>query len=378
MLYKISMFKHIHDRYFGKTDASAIITDDSDIMHVNALTYRYAGTDHGVHDVSFSVKKGEFFCLLGPSGCGKTTLLRLIAGLLKSQSGTIDIANANKHIGMVFQDLALFPHMTVSQNIAFGLNGLRRSDKTARIEKYLDMVGLSDHASKYPHELSGGQKQRLALARALAPEPSLILLDEPFASQDIYLRENLRDDVLHIIKESGVAALMVTHDPEEAMFMSDRMAIMKDGRMHQIGTPIDLYTKPKDDFVASLFGAVNQCAGTVEGDVINTCLGTIPAQDFEDGQKVQIIFRPEALQLETHMPDPNCPEKEKDHSHGLIKEVRLLRNATFVHMDICNEFGEDAGHHIHARVNGKFDHAGDRIQDIRLDHSKVFVFPIES
>jgi len=193
-----------------------------------------------IHDVSLEMYQGEFLCLLGPSGCGKTTLLRLIAGLENPEAGIVSmphLRHARPKVGMVFQDLALFPHMSVRDNIRYALRHLSRKQRQARCDEMLGLAGLSDKCDSAPHELSGGQKQRLAVVRALASAPDLILLDEPFAAQDVGRRSKIRDDVMHILREAGVAAILVTHDPEEAMQFAARIAILNEGHIEQIGTP---------------------------------------------------------------------------------------------------------------------------------------------
>ena len=235
------------------------------MININDVSFSYSGRGTPVYGVlnrvSLDIQDGEFLSLLGPSGCGKTTLLRLLAGLEQPDSGSLDRAGCSPEVGMVFQDLALFPHMSVARNVGFALRRLSRAARRKRTDEMLTLVGLLDKRSSDPHELSGGQKQRLALARALASKPDLILLDEPFAAQDVTLRAQMRDDVMHILREAGVAALLVTHDPEEAMQFADRIAIMKNGRIEQIGTPTEIYNQPVSAFVASFFGQTNKLSG---------------------------------------------------------------------------------------------------------------------
>lgn len=335
-----------------------------------------------VRDVSFEMYKGEFLCLLGPSGCGKTTLLRLIAGLEKAHSGLIsmpDISNCPPKIGMVFQDLALFPHMSAARNIGYALRHLSRPERHARVAEMLDLVGLSDKRGAYPHELSGGQKQRLALARALAQRPDLILLDEPFAAQDITLRAQMRDDVMHILRDANVAALLVTHDPEEAMEFSDRIAIMNDGEIEQIDTPINVYNKPKNSFVASFFGQVNALKGRVQNGKISTPAGFVSAPSFEDNTPVDIIIRPEALKLSLHDPALDHHGKNLAHVHAHISESKYLGRSTLVHLDTYDiDNGVEKPVHLHARMPGVFSDQQCDVQDIFLDHSQIFVFKDEA
>ena len=235
------------------------------------------GEVRAVDDVTLCVGRGELVCLLGPSGCGKTTALRIAAGLERLQQGRVlidgvpvgdqkhDVPPEDRSVGLVFQDYALFPHLDVKGNVAFGLRGWSRRDRDARAYEVLEQVGMGQLADAHPHMLSGGQQQRVALARALAPNPKVMLLDEPFSGLDVTLRHTIRDETLNVLKTAGAATLMVTHDPEEAMFMADRVALMRDGRVVQSGPPAELYANPVDKFVASFFGDINRLAGQVKG-----------------------------------------------------------------------------------------------------------------
>jgi len=241
-----------------------------------------------VEDLSLSVAPGELVCLLGPSGCGKTTVLRIAAGLEGLQRGrvlmndkpvadeTTNVPPEARGVGLVFQDYALFPHLTVLDNVAFGLRSLSGEARRARALDALAQVGMESSATVYPHTLSGGQQQRVALARALAPKPRVMLLDEPFSGLDARLRNQVRDDTLHVLKESGAATLMVTHDPEEAMFMADRVALMCCGRLVQLGRPTDLYFAPDDAFVAGFFGDINHLEGVIRGGLSRLPLARLP------------------------------------------------------------------------------------------------------
>ncbi len=352
------------------------------LLDVENVSFAY-GSSALIGDVSLSIHAGEFLCLLGPSGCGKSTLLRLISGLERPDAGGVSmpfIKGRAPKIGMVFQDLALFPHMSVARNVGYALRDLSRGDRRARTDEMLGLVNLSDKRGAYPHELSGGQKQRLALARALASKPDLILLDEPFAAQDVSLRAQMRDDVMHILRDSGVAAVLVTHDPEEAMQFADRIAIMQKGRLEQIGTPFDVYNHPKNAFVASFFGQVNKMGGVVENGRVQTPLGPIPAPHCQEDMPVDIIIRPEAVKLSTHDPAINHDDERTLHHHGYISERKYLGRSTLVHLDTYDIDRENQGTckrslHLHSRMPGTFDESEANIQDIFLDHSQVFVFP---
>lgn len=254
------------------------------MLQLRGLVKQYPGVSSpAVADVSLSLQRGEILSLLGPSGCGKTTLLRMIAGFEPTDAGDIFIEGAQMNrrppekrgVGMVFQDYALFPHLTVNQNVAFGLKGggprrwgsdwLRPASKnrrskpqqTQRVEQVLSLVGLEDFGSRYPHELSGGQQQRIALARALAPAPSLVLLDEPMSNLDVQVRLRLRQELRDILKQSHTTAILVTHDQEEALSIADRIAVIRQGRVEQYGFPEEIYQSPASRFVADFVTQAN-------------------------------------------------------------------------------------------------------------------------
>ncbi|BAA30456.1 ABC transporter ATP-binding protein [Pyrococcus horikoshii] len=250
--------------------------------------------------VSLSVKDGELLTLLGPSGCGKTTTLRIIAGLEKPDKGRVyfdgrditDLPPYERNIGLVFQDYALFPHMTVFKNVAFGLEVRRvpRMEIEKRVREVLDLVGLRGFENRLPEELSGGQQQRVALARALVIEPDVLLLDEPLSNLDAKVREKLRGEIKRIVKELGITTIYVTHDQEEAMVLSDRIAVMNFGRIEQVGEPYDLYYNPKNEFVANFLGISNIVE--LEAKEGRACLGDLCFEVGREG-KGKIFFRPE-------------------------------------------------------------------------------------
>ncbi|WP_416898225.1 MAG: ABC transporter ATP-binding protein [Minwuia sp.] len=271
------------------------------------VTHRF-GDVKAVDGLTLEIGEGEILCLLGPSGCGKTTSLRLAAGLEDLQAGSIGIDGVTvaepgrsappeaRRIGMVFQDYALFPHLSVTENVGFGLKSAAASERKRRVETVLARVGLPGIGAKYPHQLSGGEQQRIALARALAPEPGLMLMDEPFANLDVTLRNAVRDETLSVLKQAGASVLLVTHDPEEAMRMADRIAVMQAGRIVQIGTPEDVYLKPANLFMARFFGVVNELTGEVKDGAVSTVLGRFPA-DAPDGGAT-VVIRPEAMDID--------------------------------------------------------------------------------
>ena len=261
-------------------------------LDISQLGVCYAGSlNAAVDGVTFSLQAGEIGVLIGPSGCGKTTLLRAVAGLERAHSGTISlgrcvVSSANVHvpaeqrrIGMVFQDYALFPHMTAAQNVAFGLRHLGKSEKAARVDEVLALVGLETVHQRFPHALSGGQQQRVALARALAPRPQLLLLDEPFSNLDVDLRERLAHEVRSILKAAGATALFVTHDQLEAFAIGDRIGVMHHGKLHQWDDAYALYHRPATRFVADFIGHGTFAPARIthQGDqvVVQTAIGTL-------------------------------------------------------------------------------------------------------
>ena len=248
----------------------------------------YAGAV-AVEDVSLDVDPGEILCLLGPSGCGKTTLLRLVAGIERPTSGRIlineqDVSGPGvfvpperRGVGLMFQDFALFPHLTIIQNVAFGLKDLARADALREAHAALERVGLDHYAQDYPHILSGGEQQRVALARAITPRPSVLLMDEPFSGLDSRLRELMREETLAILKETRATCMIVTHSPEEAMQLGNRIALMREGRLIQAGRPEEIYHSPYDIEVARLFSDINEIVCEVKGGKARTGLGTFAA-----------------------------------------------------------------------------------------------------
>ena len=237
------------------------------MLEINRITVGYPGPQGWVaaaKDVSFSLKDGEIGCLLGPSGCGKTTVLRAIAGFEPLQSGYIALNGQTlsspenivpaetRHMGMMFQDYALFPHLTVQDNVGFGLRHLSKATRKQRVDELLNLVGLAGHQSRYPHELSGGQQQRVALARSLAPEPSLLLLDEPFSNLDVDTRERLAFELRDILKQTGHTALLVTHNHDEAFALGDQIGVMNEGQLLQWGPPSNLHDKPANETVKAI------------------------------------------------------------------------------------------------------------------------------
>lgn len=348
------------------------MTNPPSFIVFDHLSHDY-GDIHALKDFSLTLEAGSVVCLLGPSGCGKTTVLRLAAGLEALQSGHIikdgiEIASPNhslppeqRNIGMVFQDFALFPHLPIAKNIGFGLSKLSHAEKQKRIKENLSLIALEGMDDRYPGELSGGQQQRVALARALAPAPKLILLDEPFSGLDRQMRDQVRDQTLKILKKSGAAVLMVTHDAEEAMFMADQIAIMSEGRIVQIGTPQQLYFHPINPFIAKFLGDVNELNGEISDNSLVTDFGKFdlpkPYTDqssqnhqskkdnYNQGDKTIILIRPEAVLLRLP-PAPHITKGEAKHSlfdhwfEGKCVQVKMLGRSLLVTLSYQTKNGE--------------------------------------
>jgi putative spermidine/putrescine transport system ATP-binding protein len=272
--------------------------------------HRDFGTVKALDGIEIVLGEGEFLSLLGPSGCGKTTALRLVAGFDRPDRGRIvvdgkDVTNVSpnkRDMGMVFQAYSLFPNMTASQNVAFGLRirGRNRGERNQRVAELLELVGLGHAGDRYPHQLSGGMQQRVALARALAIEPRVLLLDEPLSALDAKVRVQLREEIRRIQLELGITTLYVTHDQEEALAISDHVAVMNLGRIEQMGAPAEMYSAPATPFVAEFIGTMNRFEGTiVDGGVDHhgTTLHVDAARGRTSGQRVLVLVRPEAVEV---------------------------------------------------------------------------------
>jgi iron(III) transport system ATP-binding protein len=299
-------------RHRGKTAATTEAAKAETVLEIQGLSREYAG-ETAVEDLSLSVREGELLTLLGPSGCGKTTTLRTIAGLEEPTEGSVSIGGRTladeetfvrpeqRDVGIVFQSFALFPHLTVAENIAFGLQDADDATTADRVEDLLELVGLEAHREKAPEQLSGGQQQRVALARSLAPEPDVLLLDEPFSNLDVRLRVRMREEVRRILKAAGVTAISVTHDQEEALSISDRVAVLNDGHLEQIGRPEEVFGHPESRFVAEFLGQAGFVSGRFEAGRVETTLGTFSTAMLEgitqeyEGADVDVLVRPDDL-----------------------------------------------------------------------------------
>ncbi|MFC4625939.1 ABC transporter ATP-binding protein [Daeguia caeni] len=313
---------------------AALKTPSGTAMKLDGVSKHY-GNVKALDNVSFELKKGEFLTMLGPSGSGKTTSLRVIAGFIQPSFGRLYIDGKDmtgvppqkRNIGMMFQDYALFPHMTVLENIGYPLEtrGVKRVEREKRSMEMLEVVGLAHCARRYPKEMSGGQQQRVALARALVFNPDIVLLDEPMAALDKKLRSQMQIEIMHITRQVGATVVSVTHDQEEALVMSDRIAIFKDGRLEQIGTPQELYLQPRSEFVADFIGEANLLHGIVRMQDGKTVIeganwtATLPAGDarqakLASGRKVCVVIRPERMDAFADK------RKLENGGHGIIED----------------------------------------------------------
>ncbi len=328
------------------------------------------GKLHAVKDVTLSVAAGEIVALLGPSGCGKSTILRIAAGLERIQHGTVEIDGHTvaepgrdtppeaRSVGLMFQDFALFPHLDVRRNVGFGLRGMPSQQRDNVVASALERIGMAHKAGAYPHALSGGEQQRVALARALAPNPKVMLLDEPFSDLDVVLRDRIRETTAGILRESGTPTLMVTHDPEEAMMMADRIALMDDGRILQEGAPAELYRAPRSAFCATFVGEANALRSVVIGESIATVLGQVPANGHADGASVDILIRPEGLQIDAENGVP-----------GQVKSVRILGRSGLATIEL------ESGVEVTARLFWSNLPKEGQMVRVSADPAMTFVFP---
>jgi iron(III) transport system ATP-binding protein len=332
---------------------------------IHAIGVRKAfGACQAVDGVNLEIERGEICALLGPSGCGKTTMLRLIAGFERPDQGCIELAGQviagsrsflppeRRRIGMVFQDYALFPHMSVAANVGYALG--RRPDR-ARVAEVLDLVGLGDLGDRHPHELSGGQQQRVALARALAGTPELVLLDEPFSGLDAGLRARVRQEVRAILVAAGVTALFVTHDQEEALSLADRVAVMRDGRVQQIGTPEEVYGRPASRWVAEFLGEADVLPATVRDGWVECELARVPADGVGAGE-AEVLVRPEAVALSY---GPRAGGRTQ--LEGVVVEREFFGHDQLVHVEL------PSGRRVRSRsLSYPVWHPGDRVR-VQLD-----------
>jgi iron(III) transport system ATP-binding protein len=347
-------------------------TGQTPYLRIRNLTKKF-GDFTALEDISLDVFDGEFVCFLGPSGCGKTTLLRAVAGLDIQTTGTIEqggrdisaLPPAERDFGIVFQSYALFPNLTVRRNVGYGLENrkLARAEIKKRVTELLGLVGLSDQGDKYPAQLSGGQQQRVALARAMATSPGLLLLDEPLSALDAKVRVHLRHEVKDLQRRLGVTTIMVTHDQEEALTMADRIVVMNQGVIEQVGTPVEIYRSPTTAFVADFIGTMNFVPGTVIGpDRVR--LGQVDldcdADGRDQGTAVTIAVRPEDIVVQDIGADEGNVFQVKveameflgsfyraDLADGAMGEARLRADFS---INLVRRLAIDEGHSMNVRV----------------------------
>jgi iron(III) transport system ATP-binding protein len=356
-------------------------TDARPYLRIANLTKKF-GTFTALDSVSLDVFEGEFVCFLGPSGCGKTTFLRAIAGLDIQTSGTVEqdgrdisaLPPAERDFGIVFQSYALFPNLTVAKNVAFGLEntGVSRAEITTRVADLLELVGLPEQGTKYPAQLSGGQQQRIALARAIAMSPGLLLLDEPLSALDAKVRVHLRHEIKELQRRLGVTTVMVTHDQEEALTMADRIVVMNQGVIDQVGTPIEIYRRPRTAFVADFIGTMNFMAGAVV-DAGKVRVGSVPFEcdvdGFSQGEDVTVAIRPENVVVREGQGEPDNPVEV------MVGAMDFL--GSFFRVELTAEgFGDevleaDFSINLVRRTGVK---SGDRIT-VSLPHDRIRIFP---
>ena len=280
-------------------------------VELSGVSRRFGEIDV-LRDVSFKIFPGEVIGLIGPSGCGKSSLLRIISGIDGEHSGSVKLFGTavadgsllvepeHRHVGYMLQDYALFPHMSVEANIAFGVRKLPSSEVAERVERIIARLKLQHLRLKFPHMLSGGEQQRVALARALTPQPPILMMDEPFSNLDRRLADGIRHETLSILRELGTTTVLVTHDPEEALASSDRIILMREGRVLQVGTPYELYYHPAARYTAEYFSAYNKIAGRYRGGSIVTVLGTFPAAfETAEDHPVTVYLRPQSIAVST-------------------------------------------------------------------------------
>lgn len=363
----------------GQSGSAGMGATQTPRLALDGVSLSLSGT-RVLEDVSFSVRAGEVVCLLGPSGCGKSTTLRAISGLLRPDTGTVRIDGTavasddafiqpeGRGVGLVFQDHALFPHLTVLQNVTFGLRTGTKKEREEIARHFLRLVGMERYADQAPTRLSGGEQQRVALARALAPRPAIMLLDEPFSSLDGRLRETVRDEMMGILQEFDTATVIVTHDPEEAMRLGDRVVLMRDGRVAQFDTPSRIYNRPVDLHTARFFSCVNCFHGTVRNGCVETSVGLMSCQapDFVDGTAVVVGFRPHGLRVAR----PGTAQN----ANGKVLQARYLGDQTLVEMALEARDDEGDTRKICVRMQGLKDYGpGDAVQLIG-DPDEAMIF----
>lgn len=359
-------------------------TGQTSRLEADGLTRVFQGR-RVVDALSLAIAPGQVTCLLGPSGCGKSTTLRIIAGVDRQDSGVIRedgvvVASDRVHlppekrsIGLMFQDFALFPHLSVADNVSFGLTGPRAA-QAARVGELLDRVGLGAYGQMMPHELSGGEQQRVALARALAPRPKILLMDEPFSGLDNRLRDGIRDETLAVLKDEGAAVLLVTHEPDEAMRMADEIALMRDGRIVQMGAPYNIYNTPVDRAAAAFFSDINVIRAEVKGLLCDTPFGPFMAPAIPDGGAVDIVIRPQHIRIDFDRAGtgPSPSVRDGKWARSRVERARFMGRESLVEFRM-----EFDGSILKATVPGVFLPAQGTLLWLAMRREHCYVFPAE-
>ncbi len=343
------------------------------------LTLEGVGRRYGdtlaLNGFSLDIAPGEVVCLLGPSGCGKTTLLRVVAGIEKPSAGRVLINDQEvagparfvpperRGVGLMFQDFALFPHLSILDNVAFGLKALPRAQAQREALAVLARVGLQEYADDYPHILSGGQQQRVGGGRAIVPRPSVMLMDEPFSGLDVQLRDSMQEETLGLLRETRATSLIVTHDPEEAMRLGDRVAVMRSGRLVQAGTAEELYHRPAELFVARLFSEINELRYPVRDERIDTPVGAFPAPGLLDGETAVLCLRERGVRVLP--PGEGLP--------GRILHAKFLGDVGRLEIGV-----QGLDNPLRVRVKESEGWAKGAEVSVTIDPSRVLVFPAKA
>jgi len=335
---------------------------------------RRFGETYALRGISLDIAPGEIVCLLGPSGCGKTTLLRVASGIEKPSAGRILINDwevagperfvppEKRNVGLMFQDFALFPHLSILQNVAFGLKALPADEAAREARTVLARVGLDHYADAYPHILSGGEQQRVALARAMVPRPSVMLMDEPFSGLDVQLRETMQDETLALLRETRATCMIVTHHPEEAMRLGDRIAVMRRGKIIQIGKAEDLYHNPAELFVARLFSEINEVPCRVRGGALHTPFGSFPVPGMGEGKEAILCLRQRGMRV--------LPPGQG--LLGRVLQVKFLGDVGLIEIAVQ---GFEAPLKARVRENEGWEKGVE--VSIEIDPTRVLIFPAE-